>query len=35
MVDYVDPGASYYDARYRERAIGDLDRRAKAFGFVL
>jgi transposase len=34
-MDYVDPGASYYDARYRERAISNLHRRAKAFGFVL
>jgi transposase len=32
---YVDPGASYYEIRYRERVIGNLHRRAKAFGFVL
>jgi hypothetical protein len=34
-MDYVDPGASYYETRYRERVIGNLQRRAKAFGFVL
>jgi transposase len=34
-LDYVDPGASYYEARYRQRVICNLHRRAKAFGFVL
>ena len=34
-MDYVDPGASYYDTRYRERVIDNLHRRAKAFGFIL
>lgn len=34
-LDYVDPGASSYEARYRARVIGSLQRRAKAFGFVL
>lgn len=34
-IDYVDPGASYYETRYRERVIGNLHRRAKAFGFIL
>jgi transposase len=34
-MDYVDPGASYYETRYRERVIGNLHRRAKAFGFIL
>jgi transposase len=34
-MDYVDPGASYYEIRYRERAIRNLERRAKAFGFIL
>ena len=34
-MDYVDPGASYYETRYRERVIENLQRRAKAFGFVL
>jgi transposase len=34
-VDYVDPGASYYETRYRERVVHNLHRRAKAFGFIL
>jgi transposase len=34
-MDYVDPGASYYETRYRARVIDNLQRRAKAFGFVL
>ncbi len=34
-MDYVDPGASYYETRYRERVVKTLHRRAKAFGFVL
>ena len=34
-MDYVDPGASYYEARYRERVVDNLHRRAKAFGYVL
>jgi transposase len=34
-MDYVDPGASYYENRYRERVVGNLQRRAKAFGYVL
>ena len=34
-MDYVDPGASYYEIRYRERVIYNLHRRAKAFGYVL
>ncbi|WP_394998361.1 transposase [Sphingomonas sp.] len=32
---YHDPGASLYEERYRSRAIGNLQRRAKAFGFSL
>jgi transposase len=32
---YADPGASYYETRYRERVIKNLHRRAKTFGFVL
>ncbi len=32
---YHDPGASQYDARYRSRVIGNLQRRAKALGFSL
>jgi len=34
-MDYVDPGASYYEIRYRERVIYNLHRSAKAFGYVL
>jgi transposase len=33
--EYVDPGASYYETRYRTRVIDNLHRRAKSFGFVL
>jgi transposase len=32
---YVDPGASYYETRYRERVVKNLHRCAKAFGFIL
>ena len=34
-MDYVDPGASYYETRYQERVVKNLHRRAQAFGFVL
>ena len=34
-MDYADPGASYYEERYRKRVIDNLHRRARAFGFVL
>jgi transposase len=34
-MDYVDPGASSYEARYRTRVIDNLQRRAKTFGFIL
>jgi transposase len=34
-MEYVDPGESFYDTRYRARVIDNLHRRAKAFGFVL
>ena len=34
-MDYVDPGASYYETRCRARVIENLQRRAKAFGFEL
>ena len=34
-MDYVDPGASFYDNRYRQRVVENLHRRAKTFGFVL
>jgi transposase len=34
-MDYADPGASYYEERYRQRVLGNLQRRAKAFGYIL
>jgi transposase len=32
---YVDPGAAYYEDRYRQRVLHNLQRRAKSLGFVL
>jgi transposase len=32
---YADPGASYYEARYRQRVIHNLRRRARDLGFTL
>ena len=32
---YADPGVSAYDARYRQRVIHNLHRRAKSLGFTL
>jgi transposase len=34
-IDYADPGASYYEERYRARVLASLQRRAKSLGFVL
>jgi transposase len=34
-MSYADPGASYYEERYRQRVLGNLQRRAKSMGFVL
>jgi transposase len=34
-MEYIDPGASFYESRYRKRVVDNLHRRAKAFGFVL
>ena len=34
-MEYVDPGASSYETRYRTRVVNNLHRRAKAFGFAL
>lgn len=34
-MEYVDPGASYYEERYRQRVLAGLRRRAEAFGMVL
>jgi len=32
---YADPGASYYEARYRQRVLDNLRRRAQQMGFTL
>lgn len=32
---YSDPGASYYEERYRQRVLQNLQRRARQMGFVL
>lgn len=32
---YEDPGAAYYEERYRQRVLKGLRRRAKAFGYEL
>jgi transposase len=32
---YVDPGVSYYEDRYRQRVVFNLQRRAKQMGFAL
>ena len=32
---YTDPGASYYEERYRARVLSNLQRRAKSLGYVL
>ena len=34
-MEYVDPGASFYEVQYRKRVVDNLHRRAKAFGFAL
>jgi transposase len=34
-MEYADPGASYYEARYRQRMVTNLRRRAKSLGFTL
>ena len=34
-LDYADPGAAYYEERYRQRVLLNLQRRAKALGYVL
>ncbi len=34
-MSYADPGASYYEDRYRQRVLSNLQRRAKSMGFVL
>jgi hypothetical protein len=32
---YADPGAGYYEERYKRRAIENLQRRARGLGFTL
>lgn len=32
---YADPGASYYEDRYRQRVLTNLQRRARSLGYVL
>jgi hypothetical protein len=32
---YADPGASYYEERYKQRVLANLQRRAKSLGYVL
>jgi transposase len=34
-MEYVDPGADYYEERYRQRVLKNLTRRAESMGFVL
>lgn len=34
-MDYCDPGATYYEERYRERVLHHLTRRAKQLGYAL
>jgi hypothetical protein len=34
-MSYTDPGAGYYEDRYRQRVLNNLQRRAKSLGFVL
>ena len=34
-MEYADPGASYYEERYRQRVVANLRRRAQSMGFVL
>lgn len=32
---YIDPGARYYEERYKKRVLSNLQRRAKSLGFML
>ena len=34
-IGYEDPGAAYYEDRYRQRVLQGLHRRAKEFGYTL
>ena len=33
--NYRDPGADYYEERYRQRVLKNLEKRAKQFGLAL
>ena len=33
--EYVDPGASYYQEKYRERVVKNLERKADKLGYKL
>ena len=32
---YADPGASYYEERYKRRVLTNLEQRAKSLGYTL
>ncbi|AIL12645.1 IS110 family transposase [Candidatus Paracaedibacter symbiosus] len=34
-MQYVDPGANYYEARYQKRVLDNLSKRAAALGYIL
>jgi len=34
-MSYADPGAFYYEERYRQRVLSNLRRRAKSMGLTL
>jgi len=34
-MSHVDPGATYYEDRYQQRVLNNLQRRAKSLGFIL
>ena len=34
-MNYVDPGQDYYEQRYRQRVLANLQRRARDLGFAL
>ena len=34
-MSYVDPGATYYEDRYQQRVLNNLQRRARSMGFIL
>ena len=34
-MSYVDPGATYYEDRYQQRVLSNLQRKARSLGFIL